>query len=127
MPGVEFSFLAHIHGTDTCPRESVSAWAAALRAEHPTVLFRSGSAFLPSADVALAPVPVKGKGKERADDALGLDSVLSILEKWAGEKTGDEPLAVAVVGLTNVRPLLNALDLPLLNSCVLCRLGRAPS
>lgn len=45
----------------------------------------------------------KGKGKARADDALGLDSVLSLFGQWAQEKSGDEPLVVAVVGFTNVR------------------------
>ena len=45
----------------------------------------------------------KGKGKERADDAWGVDAVRRILGKWAQEKESDSPLAVAVVGVTNVR------------------------
>lgn len=48
-------------------------------------------------------MPFKGKGKARADDAVGIDSILSALEKWASEKKGEEPLVVAVVGVTNVR------------------------
>ena len=85
---------------DACPRESVSAWATALRAEYPTFLFRSASAFLAS-DVLPVPVSTKGKGKERLDDALGLDTLCSVLEKLAGEK--ETPLVVAVTGVTNVR------------------------
>lgn len=45
----------------------------------------------------------KGKAKARADDGLGVDSVLACLGEWAGEKTDDQPLAVAVLGVTNVR------------------------
>ena len=84
---------------DACPREAIQEWANTLRTQHPTVVFRSSSAFLP-----IIPEPVgKGKGKERADDAWGVDAVRKILSKWAQEKEGDSPLAVAVVGVTNVR------------------------
>lgn len=47
----------------------------------------------------------KGKAKESAVDALGVDAVLEVLGKWANEKQGDEPLTVAVAGVTNVRLL----------------------
>ena len=85
---------------DGCPREAVSSWATHFRAQHPTVLFRASSAFMPATE----PSPAKGKGKERADDALGASSVIAALEKFASEKSADEPLVVAVVGSTNVRP-----------------------
>lgn len=67
-------------------------------AQHPTAVFRSASAFLPT---TLEPAG-KGKGKERADDAWGVDSIRKVLGKWAQEKEGDSPLVVAVVGATNV-------------------------
>ncbi len=85
--------------SDVSAREAVSAWTDSLRAQHPTLLFRSSSAFLPSVE----PLSTKDKGKERADNALGLDPVLSLLGEWAQEKTSDEPLLVAVIGVTNVR------------------------
>ena len=83
---------------DACPRESVEAWASTLRAHHSTILFRSASSLLPS----LVDAPVKGKGKERADDALGVDAVLACLRQWSQAKPDREPLVVAVVGMTNV-------------------------
>ncbi|OBZ71764.1 Guanine nucleotide-binding protein-like NSN1 [Grifola frondosa] len=88
-----------LNKVDACPREAVVSWAESLRSQQPTVLFRSASAFLSSA--ADATVNAKGKGKERADDAWGVDSVLSCLRLWAEEKKDDKPLVVAVVGLTN--------------------------
>ncbi|PSS32011.1 hypothetical protein PHLCEN_2v2253 [Hermanssonia centrifuga] len=91
------NLLFILNKIDASPREAVSAWATTLRSHHPTLLFRSASAYLPSSDVT----PTKGKGKERADDALGLESVLSILRKRAEEKVGDESLVVAIVGLAN--------------------------
>lgn len=45
---------------------------------------------------------MKGKGKERADDALGVDAILVCLRQWSQAKSNDEPLVVAVVGVTNV-------------------------
>ena len=80
---------------------AVEAWAATLRKEYPTVLFRSASACLPAPAES-----VKGKGKERADDAWGLEAVLALFKQWVNEKKDDKPLTVAVVGVTNVRPLL---------------------
>ena len=47
----------------------------------------------------------KAKAKEPEDDAVGVDSVLACLGKWAQAKKGDGPLSVAVVGVTNVRIL----------------------
>jgi nuclear GTP-binding protein len=44
----------------------------------------------------------KAKAKERADDGLGVDSILTCLGQWAQEKKENESLVVAVVGLTNV-------------------------
>ena len=85
---------------DTIPREALSSWLAYLRTQHPTLPFRSSSAFLP------APVEqaVKTKGKEKASlvDALGASSIRTYLSELARDKDGDEPLVVAVVGLTNV-------------------------
>lgn len=74
-------------------------WATTLCAQHPTAVFRSASAFLPTVPESAG----KGKGKERADDAWGVDSIRKVVGKWAQEKEGDSPLAVAVVGVTNVR------------------------
>lgn len=93
--------LAHYFITDTCPKEAVESWAATLRQEHPTALFRSSSACLP---VSAADTWSKGKGKERerADDAWGVDALTPLLQQWATEKKGNEPLTLAVVGVTNV-------------------------
>lgn len=71
------------------------AWAAQLRTQYPTFVFRSASSFLPS---DLQPQS-KGKEKERADDALGVSSILSCLSEWSHS---DQPLVVAVTGVTNV-------------------------
>ncbi|KAH9180024.1 GNL3L/Grn1 putative GTPase-domain-containing protein [Lactarius sanguifluus] len=86
---------------DGCPRESTAAWAAHLRAEHPTLLFRAASSFLPP---TVKYDSTKGKGKEKepsSDDAWGSDAMNTLLGRWAHEKAGDGPLHVAVVGLTN--------------------------
>jgi hypothetical protein len=95
-------FFHHIHGIwlDTCPREAVASWATWLRSQHPTLLFRAASSFLP---LVVEPI-AKGKRKadECFDDALGVDSVLECLHLWAKEKGGESLLTVAVVGLTNV-------------------------
>ncbi|KAI0722001.1 P-loop containing nucleoside triphosphate hydrolase protein [Cerioporus squamosus] len=95
--------LLVLNKVDTCPREAVEAWAAALRTQHPAVLFRAASACLP---VSTTDAPAKGKGKgkerERADDAWGLDSATALLGRWAEEHKGDKPFTVAVVGVTNV-------------------------
>ena len=88
---------------DTCPRESVSAWATHLRTQYPTALFRSATAFLPPSPASSVQASkAKGKTKAIADDALGVDSILECLGEWAKSKTGDEPLTVAVLGVTNV-------------------------
>ncbi|KAI0699854.1 P-loop containing nucleoside triphosphate hydrolase protein [Cytidiella melzeri] len=89
--------LLVLNKIDTSPREAVSSWSTHLSSRFPTRIFRSASAFLPS----IEPVPSKGKGKARADDAVGVDSIISLLGQSAEEKSGDKPLAVAVVGLTN--------------------------
>ncbi|KAK0453132.1 P-loop containing nucleoside triphosphate hydrolase protein [Armillaria borealis] len=81
---------------DTCPQEAVAAWAAQLRSQQPTVLFRSASAFIPQCQQEKG----KGKGKLPADDAIGVDALLKALLPWAKDK-GDEPLVVAVAGFTN--------------------------
>ena len=107
---------------DACPREAVEAWAAALRREHPTVLFRAASACLPTnqADANLASSKGKSKGKgngkarERADDAWGVDAIRALLAALAAEKTKggeDAPLTVAVAGVANAgkTALVNAL------------------
>lgn len=88
--------LLVLNKIDDCPREPTTAWAAHLRAEHPTLFFRAASSFLPHD-------PTKGKGKEKEplDDAWGLDAVYALLGRWAREKAGDGPLHVAVVGLAN--------------------------
>jgi hypothetical protein len=73
-----------------------------LRSEHPTLLFRVGSSFLPP-PVTYNPKKGKGKSKEPSDDAWGLDAVSKLLGQWALEKMDDGLLHAAVVGLTNVR------------------------
>ncbi|KAH9894117.1 hypothetical protein C8Q73DRAFT_826613 [Cubamyces lactineus] len=88
--------LLVLNKVDACPKEAVEAWAATLRKEHPTVLFRSASACLPAPAES-----VKGKGKERADDAWGLEAALALFKQWVSEKKDDKPLTVAVVGVTN--------------------------
>ena len=97
-----FVFIADRCTVDVCPREPTAAWAAHLRSERPTLLFRAASSFLPL-PVAHDPTKGKGKRKEPSDDAWGLDAVSNLLGHWAQEKTGEGPLHVAVVGLTNVR------------------------
>ncbi|KAK7061366.1 guanine nucleotide-binding protein-like 3 [Favolaschia claudopus] len=92
--------LLVLNKIDACPRESVASWLTHLRTQHPTLPFRSASAFLAaSPDVA---VKEKGKGKAKAptQDAIGVDVVLAHLGEFA-EKKQDKPLCVAVVGLTN--------------------------
>lgn len=91
------------HAEDTCPRESVEAWASHLRMQHPTLLFRSASAFLPAGPEPSVKVKGKGKAKIPNNDGLGVDSVLACLGEWAQSKKGDEPLSVSILGLTNVR------------------------
>lgn len=88
--------LLVLNKIDGCPREPTAAWAAHLRTEHPTLLFRAASSFLPHD-------PTKGKGKEKepSGDAWGPDAVCALLGRWAREKAGDGPLHVAVVGLAN--------------------------
>ncbi|CCM03995.1 uncharacterized protein FIBRA_06151 [Fibroporia radiculosa] len=102
---------------EACPREAISSWAATLRSRHPTVIFRSASAFL-----STTPEPTaKGKGKARADDAWGVDAVLAFLSQAAKKKGGDDPLVVAVVGVTNtgkssfINSLLGKAALPTYN------------
>lgn len=124
MPGTMFKLSDHDYFrsspcplSDTCPRESIVAWSKELRAQHPTLLFRSASAFLPEGFVpqsAATSMPAsKGKAKARhlPSDAQGSQSVIKFLTHWAKEKTNNksEPLAVAVVGLTNVRLSLYAI------------------
>ncbi|KAI0285084.1 hypothetical protein BGY98DRAFT_1093202 [Russula aff. rugulosa BPL654] len=92
--------LLVLNKIDACAREPTAAWAAHLRLEHPTLLSRAASSFLPS-PVAHDPTKGKGKRKEPSDDAWGLEAVSHLLRHWAQEKTGEGPLHVAVVGLTN--------------------------
>ncbi|KAH9999479.1 hypothetical protein BJV77DRAFT_1142673 [Russula vinacea] len=92
--------LLVLNKIDVCPREPTATWATHLRSEHPTLLFRVGSSFLPP-PVTHDPKKGKGKSKEPSDDAWGLDAVSKLLGQWALEKTDDGPLRVAVVGLTN--------------------------
>lgn len=44
----------------------------------------------------------KGKAKAPADDGLGVDSIHAYLGERARAKSDGKPLAVAVIGLTNV-------------------------
>ena len=87
---------------DACPRESIVAWAASLRTQYPTFLFRSASAFLPSGSELTVQSKGKGKAKLPADDGLGVDSVLAYLGERARAKNDSRSLAVAVLGITNV-------------------------
>ncbi|KAK0498306.1 P-loop containing nucleoside triphosphate hydrolase protein [Armillaria luteobubalina] len=73
---------------DTCPKEAVAAWAAQLRSQHPTVLFRSASAFIPQESCRLT-------------TAIGVDALLKALLPWTKKKKGGESLVVAVSGFTN--------------------------
>jgi hypothetical protein len=66
-----------------CPMESVTAWAAYLRASHPTLIFSAS-----------------GNGPKAFQDALGVTVTLELLGEWAKQK--GEDLVVAVVGTTNV-------------------------
>ncbi|KAJ7638453.1 P-loop containing nucleoside triphosphate hydrolase protein [Roridomyces roridus] len=93
--------LLVLNKIDTCPRESVAAWATYLRTHYPTLLFRAASSCLPAAPELVIKPKGKGKAKASSDDALGVDSILDLLGEWAAEKTGDEPLCVAIVGFTN--------------------------
>ncbi|KAF5320667.1 hypothetical protein D9619_001196 [Psilocybe cf. subviscida] len=97
--------LIVVNKIDTCPREAVVSWSSELRSEQPTLLFRAASAFLPEQPTLLDPLLKKGKGKApkpKTDDAVGAEAVRACLARWAKEKKGDEPLAVAIVGVTNV-------------------------
>ena len=68
------------------------------------MLFRSASACLPASVADAASVTGKGKGKERerADDAWGLEAATALLRQWAEDHKGDKPFTLAVVGVTNV-------------------------
>ncbi|KDQ65029.1 hypothetical protein JAAARDRAFT_167869 [Jaapia argillacea MUCL 33604] len=109
--------LLVLNKADACPRETLANWRAYLRSQHSTLLFRSASAFLPSASDSSA--KWKGKDKAPTDDGLGVDSVLACLGSWAKQKEGDSPLVVAIVGLVNsgksafVNSLLRKQVLPL--------------
>jgi len=76
------------------------SWAKQLRSQHPTLLIRAASSFLPH--IVEPAVKAKGKANEYLDDALGVDSVLECLGRWAQGKDEKDPLVVAVVGLVNV-------------------------
>lgn len=93
--------LLLLNKIDTCPRESIEAWAAYLRTQHPTFLFRSATAFLPSGPELTAQLKGKGKAKFSADNGLGVDAVRAYLGEMARAKDDDKPLAVAVLGPTN--------------------------
>lgn len=88
---------------DRAPQEAVKAWLSTLRKQQPTFLFRSSSACLPGNPLVSKDVKGKGKAKDLVDDALGADTILKCLGKWAEEKKDGSPFAVAVVGVTNVR------------------------
>ncbi|KZP15119.1 hypothetical protein FIBSPDRAFT_1048353 [Athelia psychrophila] len=109
--------LLILNKIDTVPRESVASWLAYLRTQHPTLPFRASTACLPLSPEALANAS-KPRAKPSATDAPTADSILAQLSAWAQEKTGDEPLAVAVVGLTNagksafINSLLGEVALP---------------
>ncbi|KAJ7873382.1 hypothetical protein B0H14DRAFT_2720500 [Mycena olivaceomarginata] len=94
--------LLVLNKIDTCPRESVAAWATYLRAHHPTLPFRAATAFLPAGPELVIKEKGKGKAKASTVDATGVDSLLESLGEWAEKKEGDKPLCVAVVGFTNV-------------------------
>ncbi|KAJ7229052.1 hypothetical protein GGX14DRAFT_416477, partial [Mycena pura] len=94
--------LLVLNKIDTCPRESVASWTAHLRAHHPTFPFRAASCFLPAGPEPSTKEKGKAKAKAPRDDALGSDAVLQLLGEWAEQKKGDDPLCVAVVGITNV-------------------------
>lgn len=88
---------------DTCPRETVQSWAANLRRNHPTYLFRSASAFLPKLEVqGNASANKVGEPAPSTSDAVGLDSLLKELASEASKKS-DGPLHVALIGVANVR------------------------
>jgi hypothetical protein len=94
--------LTCVHLTDTCTRESLSAWAAHLRRAHPTFYFRAASRFLPQRENSV-PLPAgKARKLESSNDSLGADAILALLGTWAVEKPEGETLTVAVTGVVNV-------------------------
>ncbi|KAK1222106.1 hypothetical protein PQX77_015030 [Marasmius sp. AFHP31] len=99
---------------DNAPREAVKSWSSALRKQHPTLLFRAATAFLPKNP--RIPEDVKGKQKapkKPVEDAVGVDAISKCLGDWAKEmKKGEgEVLNVAVVGVANAgkSSLINSL------------------
>ncbi|KAJ8095143.1 hypothetical protein PM082_010365 [Marasmius tenuissimus] len=89
---------------DNAPREAVKSWSSALRKQHPTLLFRAATAFLPESP--RIPEDVKGKQKapkKPVEDAVGVDAISKCLGDWAKEmKKGEgEVFNVAVVGVAN--------------------------
>jgi len=76
-----------------------------LRTEQPAFLFRSASTFLPE-EQAPHPLPQakqgKGKAKSSVADAVGANSIIACLHTWANQKSDEEVMTVAVVGLANV-------------------------
>uniref|UniRef100_A0A8H7Y2E5 CP-type G domain-containing protein n=1 Tax=Psilocybe cubensis TaxID=181762 RepID=A0A8H7Y2E5_PSICU len=105
--------LLVLNKIDTCPREAIASWSQQLRTQQPTLLFRAASSFLPEASAVVSQSLKKGKGKAKvpADDAIGLEPILTCFAEWAKEKKTGEPLVVAVVGITNVgkSSLINSL------------------
>ncbi|PPR03996.1 hypothetical protein CVT24_010489, partial [Panaeolus cyanescens] len=97
--------LLVLNKIDTCPKEAVTSWAEVLRKQHPTLVFRSATSFLPetSASHVIASLS-KSKGKSKAkaptNDAVGRDVVLECLSAWRKDSGKDE-LNVAVVGIVN--------------------------
>lgn len=96
-----------LNKADMCPRESVAAWAAYLRASHPTLIFSAS-----------------GDGPKAFQNALGVNTALELLGEWAEQK--NEDLVVAVVGTTNVgkSSVINALSRK--PSCPVYKLSNKP-
>ncbi|KAI3611042.1 hypothetical protein WG66_013792 [Moniliophthora roreri] len=81
--------------------EAVEAWVRVLRKQHPTLLFRAATSFLPENPRVPADVKGKAKAKKPVADALGVESIQQCLQDWVKAKKGDS-FTVAVVGVANV-------------------------
>lgn len=79
----------------------MQAWAAKLRKEYPTFLFRSASAFIPRTEDQSTGPATKANETLPTSDAKGLKPLLQALKNEASKKN-DGPLIVALVGIANV-------------------------
>ncbi|KLO08270.1 hypothetical protein SCHPADRAFT_908760 [Schizopora paradoxa] len=91
--------LTLVNKIDLSPREAVQSWAAHLRQQHTTLLFRSASSFIPAYE-SRQPSAIEKLSEKSNEDAFGVEGLLSALEAEA-KKVSKDALTIAVVGIAN--------------------------